>query len=196
MGGVRENRRTGRRTYLLRVDGAGAAALADEMGRAKGETQVTLAYTVDRAGTPLELGISTQVTAAGHLGLPARLPQSGHGVSSAQGQLTASLDLSDAGDRAAARRLLIALPQALSAAHAAPALLAVADIGRRLADHGRLDLSRYAVDHRDYGGGGEVAGGMKAGLDVELSRSAQRLQDAWSRPSGGVWERRVDCLTA
>jgi len=39
----------------------------------------------------------------------------------------------------------------------------------------------------------EAALGIKGGISAELERTGSRLRRAWTRPPGGVWERRLDC---
>jgi hypothetical protein len=56
-------------------------------------------------------------------------------------------------------------------------------------------VRRYGLDRTELGAGGQVGVGMEAGVDVALTRATSRLLDAWTRPGGGAWERRLECVT-
>jgi hypothetical protein len=60
-------------------------------------------------------------------------------------------------------------------------------------DGGR-DVRVYSTASTSQGAGGEIGVGLKVGADVSLDSSTARLLAAWSRPPGGVWEKRADCL--
>jgi hypothetical protein len=71
---------------------------------------------------------------------------------------------------------------------------AAGDLARRVAQHARIDVRAYATTSSSKGVGGDVALGVKGGAEVELDHSSARLLAAYTRPSGGAWEQRVDCL--
>jgi Flp pilus assembly pilin Flp len=193
--GRRTERATGRRTWYLEVEHSGALALTGGVARLGADAQATLALTFARDGTPSELSVTATGSVAGSLALPAALGRGAgggqHGARSAE--VAASLDLTQPDDLAAVRRLLAALRPGAGVADAPAALGAV---GARLAGHGRVEVRRYGADRSELGAGGQVGAGAEAGVDVSVTRATSRLLDAWTRPGGGAWERRVDCLEA
>lgn len=187
-----EERSTGRRTYGVRLDGALGLQLAGEALGVDGGRAVAASVTVARDGTPLLFTVAktgdgagaTRFAGAGRIGRGGGAPPDRvHGE--------ARLDLTVPANLAAVRRLL----GAVRAADPAAALAAAGEVAARLAEGGRLDVAAYATESTGYGGGGDLGLGARAGVNAEVTRSESRLLDAWSRPAGGVWERRLDCLS-
>jgi hypothetical protein len=147
-------------------------------------------------GAPLVLTVSLSGDAAGRIGALNAMP----GVpapEAAAGRLVemdATLDLGRA-ENAQLVRLLVG---SLDPLHPRPAVAATAvrDLGARLVREGDVDVRTYDTSSRSQGVGGGIAAGAKLGAEVDVTRSGSRLRWAWSRPSGGVWERRVDCVAA
>jgi hypothetical protein len=67
-------------------------------------------------------------------------------------------------------------------------------LGEAVVRDGRIEVTRYGRRERRYSAGVEAALGAEAGVEVGLTRSQAELLDAWTRPPGGGWERRGDCL--
>jgi Flp pilus assembly pilin Flp len=190
--GHRVERGTGRRTWYLELEPSAALALTSGVARLGADAQASLALTVARDGTPIEVAVTATGSVAGALALPGAL---GRGAAAGQHgtrgvEVAAALDLAQSDDLAAVRRLLRALSPGPGAADAPGAL---GDLGARLASHGRVEVRRYGLDRTELGAGGQVGVGMEAGVDVALTRATSRLLDAWTRPGGGAWERRIDC---
>jgi hypothetical protein len=187
-GGGSWDRRTGRRTYFAELDGDAQHALRGGLGLT-GEGSVVVGVTFSRAGAPLELAVHLVGQIAGGGPAPAGLPD-GPALPGGRVEVDAALDLTVSDNAAAARAFLHALRRVRGGA-AARAAVALA---RRLLLDGSRDVRVYASSSSSQGVGGEIGIGGKAGLDVSLARSAAQLRAAWSRPAGGLWEQRVDCV--
>lgn len=182
-------------SVFLAVDGsAGAALLAGAAGLGLGG-DVRLALALDRGGRPLSLSLA----GTGRIGITGHRSsdRGGDGLRfargsgrEARGQLTATLDLTVPGHAAAAARLLRALAPGGSGDLVAAGRL----LGRAFAAGARVDVARYANRERRYGGTVEAGLGPRAGAGLEITRAGGELRDAWTRPPGGAWERRADCL--
>ncbi|MCW3038239.1 MAG: hypothetical protein JWM31_144, partial [Solirubrobacterales bacterium] len=193
--GGSQNVKDGGGTIYLAVDGkAGAQLLAGMAGLTAG-LEVRLALTLDRHGRPTELAVSgtgrldaTNRTSSdrGGDGLALRRVRS----RDLSAQLTATLDLTDPAHAATASRLV----RALVPGHAADLAGAALALGRTFAADARIDVATYAGRERVYGGELSAGLGPGAGGDLELTRSSGTLVDARTRPPGGAWERRQDCL--
>ena len=106
-------------------------------------------------------------------------------------QVAATLDLTVPANRAALDRVLAGMdPRGLG--RDLPA--AVVALGGRLAADGLVDVARYGTSKWGIGGGAEAALGLKVGGELSVSDERTHLLDAWSRPPGGLWERRLDCV--
>jgi hypothetical protein len=57
-----------------------------------------------------------------------------------------------------------------------------------------VDVATYGRREQRYGGEAEAGLGAGAGVGLEVVRSRSELLDAWTRPPGGSWEPRRDCL--
>lgn len=187
-----QRRRDGSSTRLLSVEGSLADALMDGVAGEQAGRGVSIAVAHDPRGRPVELTVTTTRSLGGSSAL-GKLPPELRGQTSRgeDAEVAATVDLTSPANRAAADAVLAAL------AHRDPRALTAAAGGLRelLEDQARMEIRRIRTDKLALGGGGEVAAGAKLGIDVEVTRSGSRLRDAWSRPEGGVWERRVDCLT-
>lgn len=195
--GGRFDRRTGRRTLFFDLEGEAAGTLrtAVAQGRLAGAGQLGLAVTYDREGNPLLLTASVTGDADGRLRGPQGLPGVRIGSGAARRlELDARLDLSVVDNADAVRRLLASL----APVHPDPAAAATAarEIAALLAREGDLDVRAYTTSSSTHAVGGSVALGAKIGGDVEVNHGSSRLVSAWSRPTGGVWELRVDCVRA
>lgn len=180
--------------------------LAVELGVVAGAgwSRAVLRVGVDRDGRPatLETTIALEgqgrldgAAIAGRLGLPqavgdrVKAALAGGGAAA---EATARLDLTAPVNAELVGRLL----DAMRGGHAGIAAAAVRTLATRLVADGGLDVQLFGADRATYGGGATVAAGVKAGIDAEVVTSTRMLQGAWSRPAGGVWEQRADCLPA
>jgi hypothetical protein len=206
--GGRLDRRTGRRTLFFDVAGEAAGSLraAVAQGRLAGGGRVVLGVTYDRDGRPLLLTASVAGDAHARAGaLPGLAPRGKAGASPgapAHGRLTAGaagrleldarLDLTVGANALAVRRLV----GALGPLHPRPAAAASAarELAARMAHDSDLDVRAYTTQSSMQGIGADAALGARIGADVELVHASSRLLAAWNRPTGGVWERRIDCV--
>lgn len=189
LGGTRDHA-TGRRTLVLAIEGEAAVTLSEAAGGAgltrRGGPTVSLTY--DRRGEPLELGVAVAGTAGGDFGLD--LPQRSAGDDADRVEVSARLDLRRDENRVVYERLL----GALAPSRAASLPRAVAALADRVVRASRRDVVRYATTDTGYGADAEAAAGARFGGAVEVSQSTAELRDAWTRPAGGAWEQRTDCL--
>lgn len=197
--GGRLERRTRRRTFFFEVVGEAAGALraAVVQGRLASEGRLGVAVTYDREGRPLLLTASVAGDADGRVAAPPRLP-GGARIAAGRArrfELDARLDLTLSDNAAAVRRLLGALGPGGSRPGTAAAEVARAalEVAGRLAREGDLDVRIYTTTSSTQGVGADVALGARIGGGVEVFHGTSRLRAAWNRPTGGVWERRVDC---
>lgn len=190
LGGTRE-RRTGRRTLVFALEGEAAGTLAKAAGGAglSGMSGVTIVLTYDKRGEPIELAVVVAGTERSELGLdmPRRKGKDG---GASRVETTSRLDLGRSANREVYDDLLDAL--APSGARGLPR--AVAALAGRVESAARRDVVRYALDVASYGADGEAAVGARLGGSAEVTRTTTELQDAWTRPAGGAWQQRTDCL--
>jgi hypothetical protein len=181
-------------TVYLAVDRSGGAALLSGLADLEAVGEARVAVTVSRTGRPVSVAVSGngRVT-AGHRQELERGASGAllHRVAAGGGsaQVSATLDLTDPGRIAAVTRFVYALthdPGGLAAA--------ARTLGLALADGGRIDVATYRRREQRYGGSLEAGLGATAGVGLELTRTGSALQNAWTRPAGGAWERRADCL--
>jgi len=195
--GVSWNRRTGDRTVFLRLDGGATGKIARGVlkGRLRTIDGVLAGLTFDRSGTAKELTIS----GVGELdrGLLGSLNVHGLTVarwSGGRAEVDARLDLTVPANLAVVREVVD--PGSLSAPAPGAALrpaIALAPVLRRMSEDGRIDVRAYGASSTSGGVGVSVALGGRVGGSVAVSGDDLRLEQAWSRPPGGLWEDRVDC---
>ncbi|MCW2999876.1 MAG: ThiJ/PfpI family protein [Solirubrobacterales bacterium] len=191
LGGT-QNLKDGGGTIMVNLDAGASGDLASGLAGLGIGGVVGVHVTLDRHGEPaeLELTASGQVNgfAAVSPGAPGVLTSGeGHELSA---ELMASLDLTVPAHLAAARRVL----RALVPGHRSDLPAAARALGTVVAAGGRLDVTRYGRREQQYAAGAEAALGAGAGVQLQVTRAAGELLDAWTRPAGGSWERRVDCL--
>lgn len=193
--GARRDRRTGDVTLTLGSVGGGWGALNVAFGGPLGigDRAATLGLTLDRRRRPVELTLSAAVTG----GVGARLaPRLGRALAKARAargsavgrrfELAARLDLRDPIVAAAWRRF-----------RRAPASSgAIRALGAAIRDRAQLDIRSYGTDSSAGGAEVGVSAGLRLGGEVEHATERSRLLAASSRPPGGLWEPRIDCLPA
>ena len=189
-GGVRVERRTGRRAVLLRLHRELAATLGAPLGLAGvgggRADEVVVETAFDRSGR------ATSLTVAGSGSI--RGDASIHGLDAGGGdrvEAEARLDLADP----VARELLEDLveragsadPQALGAARA---------LGARIADRARIDVRTYATDRTEQVSGGRLGFVAEVGYEEVTALESARLVAAHGREPGLDWARRLDCVAS
>jgi hypothetical protein len=194
LGGSRDVAHGGRTIYLAVEGSAGAALLAGLAGLELGG-EARLALTLDGGGQPVALAVSgtgrygaslTKSSDRGGDGLSlARITGRGGSV-----QASATLDLTDPANAAAASRVL----RALSPTGDGDLLAAARALGDAFAAEARVDLAAYGRREKRYGGSLDAGLGPGVGAGLDVTRATTDLIDAWTRPAGGAWEQRIDCL--
>lgn len=187
LGGTIDHR-TGQRTFTFSIQGEAAASLASGTG-VSGGASAAAEVTYDRHGEPVELKVITTGSARLGMGLPTGALKRSE-KHTGRVEVTARLSLERAGARAAYDTLLDALGSG------SPARLPAAAVGlaEQLRSAARFDVAAYATSEAGYGADGELAAGPRLGGSLELTRTSSELQDAWTRPAGGAWEQRTECL--
>ena len=193
--GARLDRRTGRRTISLRggmTAGGGVLGLSASAG-AEDETY---AVELDAGGRPVDQQVAVAGAFEGSRDLPDVLqPVAGLlAAGRADGrvfEVTAHLDLTDAGNLAAARELLDALTHrgwAGAVTHASQALR------RRLDERGSVEarVLEQTASAEDLDVQGAL--GVQVGAAIHADRAATRLVAAASRGLDGQWVPRTDCV--
>jgi hypothetical protein len=153
------------------------------LGEAAGvlDGDALLAVTRDRSGRLAELSAVLGGHAKASAGL-ATGAGAAAGTSRWEAQATVSLDDPE-------------IAAALRAWRRSPASgEAVLALGRTLRDRARLDLRRYAREGSSDDDGVDAGTGVRAGIAWGRDREATRLLSAVTRPPGGLWERRLDCV--
>ncbi len=146
--------------------------------------------TFDRRGEPVELAVALSGAVGSDLGFGppelGRVRRAGDRI-----EASATLDLRRAANREVYDQFVRAMAPARAGRQLPAALVALAAQLRRGA---RLDLMRYATTSSSYGADAELSAGARFGGAVELAHQRSQLVEAWTRPAGGVWEARTDCL--
>lgn len=193
--GARRDVRTGDLTLTVSAGGSGWGAMTVALGGPVGgsERATTLGVTLDRHGRTTELSLS----AAGGLGAGAALPP---GLSRVLGNVTV-LNATGAGRRwELAARLDLRDPIAAAAwrrFRADPGdRQAIGLLGAAIRDRSHLDVRAYRTDSTSSGVAAGIAGGMQVGGEFDHTVEHSRLLAARSRPAGGLWEQRLDCVRA
>lgn len=193
LAGARRDRRTGDLTLTVHSGGSGWGAVTAALGGPVGtvERATTLGLTLDRRGRAIELSLS----AAGSLSAGSALPP---GLSRALGGATA-LSAGGGGRRwELAARLDLRDPLVAGAWRRFrddPASAeAIGLLGAAIRDRAQLDARAYRTDSAYSGAAAGVGVGVQLGGELDRTVERSRLLAARSRPAGGLWERRLDCL--
>jgi hypothetical protein len=196
--GARRNRVTGEATISLESSGTALGLLSVVGVGPTGslDRRANLALKLDRDRRPIELSLTASGTiAAGAAASPVlarALPRGG-----AAGAGAGSADL--AGRRWELEVRLDLTAPAVAAAWSAvrrnPASpAAIRTLGAMLATQGHLDVRSYATTSETEGAAASIAHVLKVGGEVDRTTDTARLLSASSRPPGGVWEQRFDCV--
>jgi hypothetical protein len=196
--GQRVDRRTGRRTLFVRsVREYEATVRGGVLGLSGGAGDEVYAVQLDADGRPLDLQIMTTGAFAGSRDLPDVVqPVAGMLEADADGErvyeVTAHLDLTDAGNLAAAEGLLDALTRGGPYVGRMPA--ASQALRRRIDERGTVEARVLAMQSSSKEVGlGASLGGKLGGMITAESRSS-RLLAAMSRGLDGQWLARGDCV--
>lgn len=197
--GVRRDRIGRRTTVYLRLDRGVGLLLSAALGAA-GRLDATglLALTLDARRRPVELSLQ----AVGDVGAAADVPDSLEGLLELGTPSRAAAPdhrLRGTGRRWEAEARLDLTDPRVAAAWAAfrrdPAsLAAISALGARLRDRARLDVRSYATADDRSGVGAQVGYGGGVGFTADHDRRDSRLLGASTRPPGGAWEQRSDCV--
>jgi hypothetical protein len=190
------DQRTGHRTaYVQASSRASVEARGHVLGLSGTDGEEIYAVEYDETGRPVDLRVTGAGIFAGSRDLPAVVqPVAGLlAAGAAEGErdyeVTAHLDLTDAGNLAAARGLLNAI-----AARRATAMPEQA-LGRRLDEHGTVQARVLATRSKETGVSADAAlgiGGFSA--EAQIQQRSQQLLAATSRGLDGQWVTRTDCV--
>jgi hypothetical protein len=194
--GGRRDRRTGNITITLNAGSAGWGLISSFMSGPAGgyDRQVAFALTLDRDLRPIELGLSATGTVAAGALLPAGIAHL-LGVAADNARLTlhgrrweigVRLDLTDP-DVAAAWAAFRHDPADAGA---------IGALATAMRTRGRLDARTYAVSSSTDGGAIGAGVGLRIGGEIERTTDRAVLLAAATRPPGGLWEQRPDCVKA
>jgi len=193
---VREERDSGDVTITVNSGSAGWGLMTALAGPAGSfDRQVLLGLTFDRERRPVELSVLASGSVSGGTALPPGVAEAlGTG-----GDDSASQNLTGRRWEAAARLDLTdpEVAAAWGAFRRDPASAAtIAALGRQLAGRAHLDVRTYGTDTSSDGFAAAVGGGFRVGGETDRTVDRAKLLKASSRPPGGLWEQRVDCLAA
>lgn len=185
--GRRVDRRTGETTWYLRADNevsASAGASIIGVGKAGGEATANgngmLSVTTDRRGRVVAVGaLATYGAGAGY-------EVSGGPEGSVGGRRHEIEVTADPDDPT--------ILAALSRLRRDPGASGLKALTTAVYERGRVDRRTYEVGLDAQGAKGSIALGAKLAGGYEASTGHARLVDASSKPPGGVWEQRFDCL--
>lgn len=192
--GARRDRRTGDVTLAVNAGGSGWGAVTIALGRAfaSEERLVTLGLMLDRGRRPKELSLSTSGTVLADAALPPALARALGGRRSPTSverggrrwELTARLDLRDPLVAAAWNRFR----DDPAGAHA------IRGLGEAIRDRARLDMRTYRTNSASNGVAAGIGRIVQVAGELDHTIEDSRLLSASSRPPGGLWEQRLDCV--
>jgi hypothetical protein len=194
--GARRDERTHDVTITFNAGGSGWGVLSVLLAGPSGsfDRQLSFGLTLDADQRPIELSVmATGTLAAGatlptglaeHLGLSDNDAQTS--LSGRRWELAARLDLTDP-DIAAAWSAFRHDPSNPDTVRA---------LGATLAARANLDARTYEVHSESSGAAAGIAFGVRIGGEYDHEVDLSRLLSASTRPPGGTWERRTDCVAA
>ena len=191
--GARRDERTGEVTFALHWGGSGWGAATLTLGGPAGtaDRATTLGLTLDRHRRPTELSLSAGGTLAAGTTLPpglARVLGSESASSMSTGgrrwELAARLDLRDPVVAAAWARVR-------RDPGSGDAIRGLAEMIR---DRAHLDVRAYRTSGSYDGAAAGISIGPRIGGEYDHTIDRSRLLAASSRPPGGLWEPRLDCV--
>ena len=196
--GVKRDQRTGEVAVSLGAGAWGWALLsatgAGPTGVADGD--VGLVLTLDRRGRPVELAVNAAGTVAAGSKLPLGLAKP-IGAGAGAGERDASINM---GARRWERSARVDLRDPAVAAawkafrHDPTSSRALRALGDQLREQAHVDVRSYAVRSQSDGGALSLGLGIKLGGEVLRTTDRSTLLSAATRPPGGLWEPRTDCV--
>ncbi len=196
--GWRVDRRTGHRTAYVQASSAGSATVNGRgvLGLAD-NGQETYAVEYDETGRSVDLRVIAAGSFAGSRDLPAvvqpvaGLLETGAGEDERDYEVTGHLDLTDAGNLAAARELLNAIASRRATAAPEQALR------RRIDEHGTVQARVLRTQSKERGMSFDFTGGPGSfSAQAQIQQRSQQLLAATSRGLDGQWITRTDCVAA
>jgi hypothetical protein len=194
--GGRRDRRTGGVTLSARAGSAGWGLLTVALGGpvATHERNVSLAVKLDRHRRATELSLSATGALAGGAAWPPGLSRALGGRVSAMSadargrrfEVAARLDLRDP---------LVAAAWEDFRDHPGSGR-AIRVLGETIAERAHFDVRTYRTKSTSSGVSAGIGQVVQLGGEYEHLIEDSRLVAASSRPSGGLWERRFDCVVA
>jgi len=192
---LRRDLRTGATTITLSTRDIGSALAASVVGGPTGslDAGTALALRLDRHRRPVELSLlATGTVAAGvrlskSLSAPLALNDGDDVPANAGGrrwELGARADLTDPAVATAWRRF--------RGSPASPA--AISGLGQALRERAHLDVRAYRMRSSSAGTAVGLSLGFRLGAETEHEIDRFNLLAASSRPPGGLWEPRLDCV--
>ncbi|MEJ7824028.1 MAG: hypothetical protein WKF48_01290 [Solirubrobacteraceae bacterium] len=194
--GVKRDQRTGEVAVSLGAGAWGWALLsatgAGPSGMADGD--VGLVLTLDRRRRPVELAVNAAGTVAAGSKLPLGLAKplgvgaGGRDASISMGarrwERSARVDLRDPAVAAAWKAFR----------HDPTSSRALRTLGDQLREQAHVDVRSYAVRSQSDGGALSLGLGINLGGEVLRTTDRSTLLSAATRPPGGLWEPRTDCV--
>jgi hypothetical protein len=192
--GGRRDRRSGDLTLAAHAGSAGWGALTVALGGpiATHERNVSLQVRLDRRRHPIELSLAATGTLAAGAALPPGLSRALQGRVSAMNadaagrrlDLVARLDLRDP---------LVAAAWEDFRDHPGSGS-AIRALGETIADRAQFDVRTYRTKSSSSGASAGIGQIVQIGGEYEHLIENSRLVAASTRPAGGLWEQRSDCV--
>ncbi|MGH2841667.1 MAG: hypothetical protein ACRDKY_12670 [Solirubrobacteraceae bacterium] len=192
---VRMNRRTGAMTLSFSLGSGGRALAGAVVGGPGGVLDGTAVFglTLDRRKRPVELSL----LAVGEVAAGARLPSALAAPLALSGDANAPANL--VGRRwEFAARLDLRDPEVAAAwkrfRRSPASLAAIRGLARALRERAHLDARTYSARNSSNGTALGLSLGLRLGGEMEHMVDRFNLIAASSRPPGGLWEPRLDCV--
>jgi len=193
--GLRRSLRSGATTITLITADSASALAASVVGGPTGslDASAVLALRLDRRRRPVELSLRASGTVAAGAklskALAAPLALSGTddvpaNVGGRRWEFVARSDMTDPEIAAAWKRF--------RGSPTSPA--AIRGLGQALRERARLDVRTYRARNSSIGTSIGLAFGVKFGAETDRAIDRFNLLAASTRPPGGVWEPRLDCV--
>jgi len=192
---LRRDHQSGETTLTLSLSDGGSALVESVVGGPTGSLDaiVVLALKLDRHRRPAELSLLANGTVVGGaklsplLAAPLALSGSDHvpaNIAGRRWEFGARVDLHDP-DVAAAWKRFRGSPTSLAA---------IRGLGQALRERAQLDVRAYRSRSSSNGTSMGFAAAFKFGAETEHAIDRFNLLSASSRPPGGLWEPRLDCV--
>lgn len=194
--GVRRDQRSGEIAVSLGARGWGWALLTAAGTGLSDMTagDVGLVLTLDRQRRPVELALNASGTAAAGSKLPVGLARPlGIGVGDRDARINMRGRRWELGTRVDLRDPAVAAAWE-AFRHDPTSSTALRALGGQLREQAHVDVRSYAVRSQSDGGALSLGLGFKLGGEVFHTTDRSTLLSAATRPPGGLWEPRMDCV--